>query len=184
MVETLDDVVLVARCLAGDREAFAPLVSRYERVLFSVAWRLVGDYEDARDATQSAFVRAYLHLETFDPERRFFSWIYRIVVNECLNMRRGRHQSEPLGDGIETEGGAFEAVAAAETHDRVQAALMALTPEYREVVVLRHFAELSYEEIAEALGVPDKTVKSRLFSARRRLAELLAEDARAGRGKK
>jgi len=68
---------------------------------------------------------------------------------------------------------AFDAVAASEAHDRIQAALMALTPEYREVVVLRHFADLSYEEISEAIGVPDKTVKSRLFSARKRLAELL-----------
>src|SRR5580765_8084644 len=139
MLEPNDDARLVARCLEGDQGAFEPLVARYERVLFSVALRLVGDYEDARDATQNAFVRAYEHLETFDPQRRFFSWIYRIVVNECLNLRRSRHPNEPLADTIETPGGAFEAVDAAETGDRIQAALKALTEEYREVVILRHF---------------------------------------------
>jgi RNA polymerase sigma-70 factor (ECF subfamily) len=179
MLEPIDDAVLVARCLKGDRAAFEPLVTRYERVLFSVALRLTGDYEDARDATQNAFVRAYEHLESFDPARKFFSWLYRIVVNECLNLRRARRPNEPLVESIETQaGGALEAVAQSETHDRIQAALMRLTQEYREVVVLRHFADLSYEEISEALGVPDKTVKSRLFSARKRLAELLATDQR------
>lgn len=173
MLEPHDDASLVARCLKGDQGAFELLVTRYERVLFSVALRLVGDYEDARDATQNAFVRAYEHLDTFDPARKFFSWIYRIVVNECLNLRRARHPNEPLVDTLVAPGGAFDAVAASEAHDRIQAALMALTPEYRAVVVLRHFADLSYEEISEALGVPDKTVKSRLFSARKRLAELL-----------
>jgi RNA polymerase sigma-70 factor (ECF subfamily) len=178
MLEPNDDNALVARCLGGDWSAFEPLVSRYERVLFSVALRLVGQYEDARDATQNAFVRAYQHLETFDPERKFFSWIYRILVNECLNLKRARHADEPLADTVRIEGGAFEAVAAAEEHDRIQRALEALTEEYREVVVLRHFAELSYEEIAEAVGVPDKTVKSRLFSARKRLGEILAAKGR------
>ena len=179
MLEPIDDAVLVARCLKGDRAAFEPLVTRYERVLFSVALRLTGDYEDARDATQNAFVRAYEHLESFDPARKFFSWLYRIVVNECLNLRRARRPNEPLVESIETQaGGALEAVAQSETHDRIQAALMRLTQEYREVVVLRHFADLSYEEISEALGVPDKTVKSRLFTARKRLAELLTAGER------
>jgi RNA polymerase sigma-70 factor (ECF subfamily) len=178
MLEPNDDASLVARCLEGDREAFEPLVTRYERVLFSVALRLVGDYEDARDATQNAFVRAYERLETFDPQRRFFSWIYRIVVNECLNLRRSRRPNEPLADTMEATGGVFEAVDAAEASDRIQAALAALTEEYREVVILRHFVDLSYEEISEVLGVPDKTVKSRLFSARKRLAEILGRDER------
>jgi RNA polymerase sigma-70 factor, ECF subfamily len=179
MLEPTEDADLVARCLRGDRAAFEPLVTRYERVLFTVALRLTGEYEDARDATQNAFVRAYVHLETFDPSRKFFSWLYRIVVNECLNLRRARHPNEPLVETIEAPAsGGLDIVAASETHDRIQAALMALTREYREVVVLRHFADLSYEEIGEALGVPDKTVKSRLFSARKRLADLLGADQR------
>jgi RNA polymerase sigma-70 factor, ECF subfamily len=180
MTEPNDDAVWIGRCLRGDPAAFEPIVARYQRVLFSVALRMVGDYEDARDATQNAFVRAYERLDTYDPARRFFSWIYRIVVNECLNLRRARRPNERLTDVHEAPGGAADPVETAELHDRVQVALAALSDEYREVVVLRYFAELSYQEISEAIDVPEKTVKSRLFSARQRLAELL-RDEKGGR---
>jgi RNA polymerase sigma-70 factor (ECF subfamily) len=172
-----EDSIWVAKCLKGDSAAFEPLVRKYERVLFAVALRLVGDYEDARDATQNAFIRAFERLDRYDPERKFFSWIYRIAVNECLNLRRSRKPQEPLTGDAEAPSGAFEAVQAIEVRERVGEALAALSVEYREVIVLRHFAELSYEEISEATGVPEKTVKSRLFSARQRLAVLLGADA-------
>ena len=178
MQEPQDDALLVARCLQGDPEAFDPLVKRYERVLFSVAFRLVGNYEDARDATQNAFVRAYVHLETFDPTRKFFSWIYRIAVNECLNLRRGRRPQEPLEHAMATVGGPGDAARDFEDRERIEVALQGLTAEYREVVVLRHFADLSYAEISDAIGVPEKTVKSRLFSARQRLGEILGDQGR------
>ncbi len=177
MLEPDDDIALVARCLRGDPDAFGPIVARYERVLFSVALRLVGDYEDARDATQNAFVKAYTHLETFDPTRKFFTWIYRIVVNECLNLKRARRPQEPLPDRLEATGSP-SALEAVEARDRVDVALLALTPEYREVVILRHFVDMSYAEIGETIGVPEKTVRSRLFSARKRLEELLGDDGR------
>ena len=83
-----DDLALVARCRAGETAAFEALVERYQRVLFTVALRMLGDYDAASDAAQNAFVKAYQKLDTFDPTRRFFSWIYRILVNECLNARR------------------------------------------------------------------------------------------------
>ena len=175
MVESNDEAALVARCLRGDPDAFEPLVKRYERVLFSVALRLVGDYEDARDATQNALVRAYVHLETFDPTRKFFSWIYRIVVNECLNVRRARRPQERLVDTLEAKP-APDGVEALERRDQIEVALQALTEEYREVVVLRHFADLSYAEISEVVGVPEKTVRSRLFSARQRLGTVLGAE--------
>lgn len=173
MQDGIDDAACIARCLRGDASAFEPLVTRYQRVLFSVALRLVGNYEDARDATQNAFVRAYANLDRFDPAHKFFSWIYRIVVNECLNVRRARKPQEPLVDEFPVSGGSFEAVEAAERRTRIDAAIKRLTDDQREVIVLRHFADLSYEEIGETIGVPEKTVKSRLFSARQRLGELL-----------
>ena len=178
------DVDCVARCLGGDLAAFEPLVSRYERVLFRVAFRLTGEYEDARDATQNAFVKAFEQLHRYDGKRKFFSWIYRIAVNECLNLRRSRRPQEALTerfDGADAHG-PFEALAQAEARGRIDRALAHLSFEYREVIALRHFAELSYEEMADAIGVPEKTVKSRLFSARQKLAGLLgvAGDANDG----
>ena len=168
-----EDARWVAQCLQGDLTAFEPLVRKYERVLFTVALRMVGDYEDARDATQVTFLRAYEGLDRYDPNRKFFSWIYRIAVNECLNVKRGQRPQEALVDQADTREGPFDALDRAETRIRVEAALQALTFEYREVIVLRHFADLSYEEIAEAVSAEPKTVKSRLFSARQKLAALL-----------
>ena len=170
------DINCVARCLGGDPAAFEPLVGRYERVLFRVALRLTGDYEDARDATQNAFVKAFEQLHRYDGKRKFFSWLYRIAVNECLNLRRSRRPQEALTErsgGAETQGGPFEAFAQAEARSRIDQAMAHLSFEYREVIALRHFADLSYEEMADAIGVPEKTVKSRLFSARQKLAGLL-----------
>jgi len=170
------DVDCVARCLGGDLAAFEPLVGRYERVLFRVALRLTGEYEDARDATQNAFVKAFEQLHRYDRKRKFFSWIYRIAVNECLNLRRARRPQEALTerfDGADTQASPFEAFAQAEARGRIDRAMADLSFEYREVIALRHFADLSYEEMADAIGVPEKTVKSRLFSARQKLAGLL-----------
>jgi RNA polymerase sigma-70 factor (ECF subfamily) len=167
-----DDAACVARCLAGDAAAFEVLVERYQRVMFNVALRMLGNYDDARDATQNCFVKAYQRLDSYDSRHRFFSWLYGVLKNECLNLRRARRPVEPVtpesavatpSDGVES----------AEKRRAVQAALLTLPSMYREVIVLRHYAELSYEEMSAALGIPEKTVKSRLYTARQRLGELL-----------
>ena len=173
---TEDEDGLIGRCLAGDRAAFEPLVERYHRPLFRVAARLLGNREEARDATQTAFLKAYQALATCDRQRKFFSWIYRILVNECLNTLRARRPTQDLDPGLAASAEEADAVVASETRQRIRHALLQLTPEQRDVVVLRHFAEMSYAEVAVAVGVPEKTVKSRLFSARQRLCELLATE--------
>jgi RNA polymerase sigma-70 factor (ECF subfamily) len=169
----MDDAACVARCLHGDSSAFEPLVIKYQRILFTVALRLVGNAEDARDVTQNALVRAFEHLEQFDPNRRFFSWVYRIAVNESLNFRRSERPHDELPAVLAVDGRQSDMVASHELDARIHAAIARLSREYREVIVLRHFADLSYQEIGEAIGVPEKTVKSRLFSARQRLGVLL-----------
>jgi RNA polymerase sigma-70 factor (ECF subfamily) len=168
-----EDAALVARSLGGDTAAFGALVERYQRILYTVAFRMLGNQDDARDAIQTAFVRAYERLATFNPEHRFFSWMYRIVMNECLNLIRDRRPEEVLTPALAAVGSPFDTAASRERRAQVQAALLQLSPDYRAVVVLRHFAGLSYDEMAAALGVPSKTVKSRLHTARQRLGELL-----------
>jgi RNA polymerase sigma-70 factor, ECF subfamily len=181
--QSVTDAAAVRRCLEGDHAAFEAIVARYQQVLFNVALRMLGDYEEARDAVQNTFVKAYEKLGTYDPQRRFFSWIYRILTNECLNLRR-RPAMHLLGEQMEPAGGtAPDAVEAAERRRDVKHAILGLSPDYREVIVLRHFASLSYEEMSEAIGVPAKTVKSRLHSARQQLAtELAGWMRRAGVG--
>jgi RNA polymerase sigma-70 factor (ECF subfamily) len=171
--EDANDAALVARTLGGDLAAFETIVVQYERVLFRIAQRMLGDREDARDATQTAFIRAYANLRRFDSNLRFFSWLYRILLNECLNIRRGRRPQEALTPEIAVAAGAPDAVEARERRRRVQQALLELPHDYREVIVLRHFAELGYDDIAATLSIPAKTVKSRLYTARQRLCELL-----------
>ena len=157
------DVALVDRVLAGDTEAFEPLVRRYERALFTVALRMLGNRDEAGDATQNAFVKAFEKLGTYDSRYRFFSWIYRIALNECLNARRARRPMEPLEAALPIPGRAGDQVVECiERRQRIQAALLQLPVEYRQIIVLRHFGDLSYEEIAGATEVPVKTVKSRL----------------------
>lgn len=168
-----DDLALVRQALAGQTEAFGVLVTRYQKVMYTVALRMLGNPEDARDATQDAFVKAFQRLASFDNNHRFFSWMYRILVNECLNANRDRRPEVALDADAAGTGTPFDAALDAERRDQVQLALLRLTPEYRTVVVLRHFAGQSYGEIAQALEIPEKTVKSRLYSARQRLGELL-----------
>jgi RNA polymerase sigma-70 factor (ECF subfamily) len=170
-----DDAGLVKRSLDGDHAAFEMLVNRYQRVLYSVAVRMLGNREDAKDAAQTAFVRAYERLSTFDPSFRFFSWLYRILVNECLNVLKSRRPVETIDALLPAlaAGNPFDAAALGERRAQVETAVLQLPHDYREVIVLRHFIDMSYEEMSEAIGVPVKTVKSRLHTARQRLGQLL-----------
>ena len=170
------DRALVRRFLEGQRDAAGALVDHYQKPLFNVALRMLGNVQDAEDATQTVFLNVFLKLGTYDPRFRFFSWIYRMTVNESLNMLKRRKPTVTLEDALEVQAPGAAADRGAEDVDRVGKALMGLKPDDRTVVVLRHFVSFSYQEIADVLEVPVKTVKSRLFTARERLR--LALDAR------
>lgn len=174
---------LVERFRAGDREAFAEIVVRYQRPVYNAAWWITRSADDANDVAQDVFLRVAEHLDDYDPRYRLFSWIYRIAVNEALDLVRRRGREDPLDDDADASdegGGDPERIASgAEFARRLQGALMALPAHDRAVITLRHFAELSYREIADALDVDEKTVKSRLFEARSRLkGRLLDLDVR------
>jgi RNA polymerase sigma-70 factor (ECF subfamily) len=170
------DRVLVRRYLDGDRDAAGALVDRYRQRLFNVALRMLGDVQDAEDVTQTVFLNAFDKLGTYDPEYRFFSWVYRMTVNESLNVLKRRKRNVTLEDELAIPATGASADRATEVEDRVGRALMLLKPDDRAVVVLKHFVAFSYERIAEVLEIPVKTVKSRLFTARERLRHALRED--------
>lgn len=177
MVQEEADEALVERCRKGDGGGFATLVGRYERVVFNLAYRMLGDREEARDVAQAAFLKALEGLHRFDPRYRFFSWLYRIAMNEALDVigRRGR-QTELTDVHMADDDPARDAQTA-DLGARVRGALGALSPDHRAVLVLRHYQDLSYEEIGRMLELPDATVKSRLFEARERLRLRLADAA-------
>lgn len=168
------DADLVRSCLEGDEAAFGELLDRYERQVFNAAFRMLGNREDAADVCQTTFLRAWESLESFDPERRFYSWIYRIAIRESLRALERRRSVEEIPETAESPDPGPEARAADEQRSRVvQQALDAMTADYRAVIVLRHFLDATYQEMAEALEIPEKTVKSRLFTARQQLRALL-----------
>lgn len=173
-----DDSRLVERCLEGDRDALAELVVRYQRPIYHLAYRMLGNVEDAREITQGVFLRVAERLDDYDPAYKFFSWIYRITINASLNLlRRNRHEDvrgedqDVADDRADPEA----SVIAAEQSALVQKALMGLKMENRVVLTLRHFSDCSYREISQILDVDEKTVKSRLYEGRQQLRTLLKD---------
>ena len=164
---------LVHRCLSGEQAATVALVARYERRLYNIAFRMLGNVQDAEDVAQSVFCNAFLSLASYDPRYRFFSWIYRMTMNESLNMLKRRRPMVTLNEELSIPGREPAADSALEAEDRVGRALNELNANDRSLVVLRHFQSLSYDEIAEVLKVAVPTVKSRLFTARERLRLVL-----------
>ena len=170
-----EDRALVARYLEGHGDAAGGLVDRYQVRLFNVALRMLGNVQDAEDVTQTVFLNAFQNLRTYDPRYKFFSWIYRMTVNESLNALKRRKPTVTLEEELDIRAPGAAPDGAAEAQDRVGRALMGLKPDDRAVVVLRHFVSFSYQEIADVLGIPVRTVKSRLFTARERLRLTLRE---------
>jgi RNA polymerase sigma-70 factor (ECF subfamily) len=169
-----DDTELIERCIEGDRQAFETLLIQYERPVFNAAYRMLNNKEDACDVVQTVFLKVYENFDSFDPSRRFFSWVYRITLNESINWLGKQNRLEPLQHEAADVGKSPEQeVASAELSAEIQAALMTIKTEYRTVVVLKHFLGCSYMEISEILEIPEKTVKSRLYSARQMLKDAL-----------
>lgn len=168
----MDDLLVIARCRAGDWEAFRHLVERYQAQAIGHALAILGNREDALDAVQEAFLDAYQALDRFDVERRFYPWFYTILRNCCYKLasRERRRETESLA-GAEML--AATAGLPPEELLALEQALRALSAEEREIITLRHLDGLSYEELAERLALPAGTVMSRLYYARRRLRAML-----------
>ncbi len=193
MIDPPDDHELVHACRAGNADAFGLLVRRYQDRLYPTIVRLLGSAEDARDVLQDAFVRAYVKLDQFHESSSFYTWIYRIAINLAIsrNRRRGRrtfgfsqggrigqNAVNPIDPRREADPGAE--LDRVEREEQIQRALATLSPEHREVVILKDLEDHRYEEIAELLNVPIGTVRSRLHRARselrQRLGGLLANE--------
>jgi RNA polymerase sigma-70 factor (ECF subfamily) len=173
-VKEEDDSALVERCRGGDRQAFEGLVVRYQKPVFNVALRMLHNPQDALDIAQTTFLKAFEHLADYDPSFKFYSWIYRIAVNESLNNLGARRTFEGLnGEEPDEAPGPDREVEGEQTGREIEQALMRISPELRGVVVLRHFMHLSYQDMSDILDVPEKTVKSRLYSARQLLRDQL-----------
>ncbi len=182
---SLEDRQLIAECLRGRTEAFGELVRRYQDRLFNASYRILGNAEDAQDVVQEAFLNAYQALDSFKGDSRFFTWLYRIAMNQAISLRRRHRPVIPFDSWASRndEEAQFldqsefsrptEAIERAEEGERVHTALSHLSLEHRLVLVLKDIEGLKYEEIAETLKVPIGTVRSRIHRARSELREIL-----------
>jgi RNA polymerase sigma-70 factor (ECF subfamily) len=172
----LDDLALVQQCLQGSNRAFETLVDKYQKPLFNTAYRMVNNADDAEEITQAAFVKAFEKLETFKPKYKFFSWLYRIAINETINFTNKKKNNDALDEEFVHNGKMpDEDCQQTQISESIQNALLEIKPEYRSVIILRHLQEFSYLEISEILDIPEKIVKSRLFTARQLLRDILLE---------
>lgn len=182
--EDMDDVEAVRATLAGDHDAFARIVDRYTPVVYSLALRYLGREQEAEDAVQEVFLRAFDALSRFQLSRRFYSWLYTIAVNHLRNVRnkrrrRGSDDMLPYEDGVAAEevqrplADPPSELERSEGEAMVRSALARLQPKYRDVLVLRQFQELSVAEVAEILDLPEGTVKTNLHRAKKALAAML-----------
>jgi RNA polymerase sigma-70 factor, ECF subfamily len=180
-METLgSDELIVERALTGDAEAFGEIVRRWERRIFALTYGMLGREEDARDATQETFLAAFRNLRGFRGEAKVSSWLHRIAVNQCISrQRRTRVRSEsPVDEEQEKQARTFATPISyspariAEGRQETMAvrkAINSLPIELRQVVVMKEFEELTFQEIADALDLPLSTVKSRLYTALKQL---------------
>jgi RNA polymerase sigma-70 factor (ECF subfamily) len=173
------DQELVERILGGDQDSFAELVELYQRPVFNLTYRMLNNAREAEDAAQEAFLRAYQHLDRYDPSRSFKTWLLSIASNYCIDRIRKRRLTwlsldEPLPPHPALNSGEAAPEEAAIQDERaamVQQMLHHLAPDYRAAVVLRYWYDMSYAEIAESLETTESAIKSRLFRARQMLAE-------------
>jgi RNA polymerase sigma-70 factor (ECF subfamily) len=183
------DPELVARILAGEGELFTVIVERYKTRLFRFLSRYTGDAEDARDVTQEVFFKVYGALDSYDSRYKFSTWLFRIGGNAAIDhLRRKKVRPIPLDGPLDEDGelrrpdpvdgrpSPLEELSRRRLRETLDDAIRRLPDDYRELISLRHYGDLPYEEIAELKGMPLGTVKNKLFRARRALRDLLPKD--------
>ena len=171
------DRLSVQAALQGDQAAFGDLVTRYQTAVYNMAYRMLGNPTEAEDAAQEVFVRAWKQLHSFQPERRFSTWLLSIASHHAIDLLRRRRPSAPLDDVAlyvpSNDPEPLDTVLQGEQSDMVKKLLNTLPDKYRSVTVLRYYNDLSYDEIARMTGLTESAVKTQLHRARRMLAEKL-----------
>ena len=181
-MERLTDEQLVALTLQGEQAAFNIIVERYQKQVFSLAYRLHNDYDEARDLAQEAFIRIYKQLPGFDQDRKFFPWMYRVAQNTCINVLHSLPKESLNLDEYyeryepEAEGSSRDPLVMLEEREKADdfaSMLRDLPEQYRTVILLKYLEGLSYREISERLELPESTVEARLHRGRNYLRNII-----------
>ena len=201
-----EDITLVQRVRTGDQRAFKQLVERYQRKVYGIALGMLRNKEDARDVSQEAFVKVYRYLEYFKGDASFYTWLYRITVNLCIDLMRKKGQTKGIShlefddavkrDTAEAQIGALGSMLGTnpqksalrrELADKINEAIGDLPEAHRQILLLREVEGMSYDDLARTLNIPKGTVMSRLFHARLKMQKILnayveLDEARSGMG--
>lgn len=180
-MDGLTDEVLVQLCLNGDRTAFAEIVRRYQKQVFSLTYRLTNNAEDAQDLAQEAFLKIFQVLHKYDGQRPFFPWMYKVATNVCYTLLRKKPQQDvPLEKVIEfaplvpdSESQPEDYTEVREVQRLVQQAIAELPDNYRVPLVLRYLEEMTYQQIADTMDLPVSTIETRLFRGKALLQKRL-----------
>lgn len=185
------DEELIARIQAGEIELFELIVSRYNRKLVNYIYRMISNYEEALELCQDVFLKVYSSLDKYNPEYKFTTWVHRIASNATIDFLRKKkidayslessssEDAPTIGQQIPSDDlSPLRSLEASQLGDRIETAINKLPYIYRQLIILRHLNELSYEEIAAAVDLPLGTVKNRIFRGREMLKVTLADDGR------
>ena len=167
----------------GDQQAFAYIVQSYQRPVYNLCYRMLGNKQEAEDATQETFIRAYMNLDRFNPDRKFLNWVLTIASNHCIDRLRKRRinwsslEDDPLVEKVPMPASVdpHRSAERQETSEQIQQWIDQLAPDYRTPVVLLYWYGYSYEEIAEVMGISVSAVKSRLHRARKQIAQMISQ---------
>ena len=169
-----DEQLIIADILAGNTAQYRQLVERYQHPVLKVIYKIVGDVEDAKELTQDVFVKAFESLSQYKKEYKFFSWIYRIAINSALLFVRSKKKFVPIDEISDQLCQGPDYNPEDDLRDRLLGSTInELNEPYKSVILLKYYADLSYADMAVTLGIPEKTVKSRLFDARKILKDKL-----------
>lgn len=172
----VSDKELVEQCLQGNNKAFDELVDRYQLTMYRTALSVVKDPDIAKDVTQNGFIKSWEKLQSYNPKYKFYSWLYRIIMNEALNKVRDEKKTERISPDQSGGKTPFQKIIKREENRRLYQAIEELDRKFSSVIYLRYFEELSYKEISEILNIDENKVKSRLYGARMKLRESLFID--------
>jgi RNA polymerase sigma-70 factor, ECF subfamily len=173
----INDAVQVEKCLRGNSRAFEPLIDKYQKALFNVTLRMVNNQQDAEDIVQDVFIKAYNKLGSYNPRYKFFSWIYRIAVNESINhVKKQKKEDVELDEAISDHENPAKIFDKKELQKRVNDTLSLIDPKYRILIILCQMQNCPYDEAARILNIDEKKVKSRLYTGRQLLKDLLIKE--------
>jgi len=190
-IRTLSDGELITAAVSGGADGFEELVRRYQRPITSYVFRMLGDHESALDVTQEVFIKVYNSLNKYSSDYKFSTWLYRIAHNAAIDHMR-RNSISAMSIEAENPDGSYQIQIESrrpspeQDHERrewrheIDAVVRCLPPTYRDLILLRHSRDLSYDEIAEVTGLPLGTVKNRLFRAREMMRQMFIERGFAG----